>query len=177
MARIARLLHQLLLLDKFVLDEALNLGRVVPGDICDTLATRPNEALEREVVASRQRIVLVRLDEAPGILSRPFLKLVLLQHDLQLLKVNWDRILSNNDAGVVLYILNLLEPDMGPDITCFESLHRISIQNLSDQVTTVIADELRDGVVRIQYLLVKNVSLGVLKRQITADHGVENDST
>ena len=164
LARIARLLHQLLLLDKFVLDEALNLGRVVLGDICNTLATRPNEALEREIVASRQRIVLVRFNKAPCILSRPFIKLVLIQHDLQLFKVYRDRILSDNDAGVVLYILNLLEPDMGPDITCLESLHWISIKNLSDQVTTVVADEFWDGVVRVQYLLVKNVSLGVLKR-------------
>lgn len=65
---------------------------------------------------------------------------------------------------------------MVPDIACLESLSWIRVQNLCDKIATVVSDELRDGVVGIQDLLVEDVRLGVLKWQIAADHGVEDDS-
>ena len=167
----------LLLLDKFRLNQALYLGWTVLGDISNAFASRADEPFECQVVASSQRIVLVGFNVTTCVLFRSFIKLVLLKHDLQLFEIDWDGVFTNYDARVVLYILDLLEPDMGTNITCFETLCRVCIKDFCNQISAVRADEIRDSVVSVQDFLVQHVSFWVFKRQISADHSVEDDTT
>ena len=88
----------LLLFNEFVLDHPLDALRVVLGDISDALATRPHESLQCQVVASRQGVVLVGLDEAPRLPTCPIIEGVLIKDDLQLIKVNWNWILADNNS-------------------------------------------------------------------------------
>ena len=78
--------------------------------------------------------MLVGLDVAPCVLPRSLIKLILVQHDLELLKVNGDGVLADNDAWVVLDIFNLLEPDVRTNITCFETLRWISVKDFCNQI-------------------------------------------
>ena len=117
----------LLLLDELILDESLDLVWVVLRDVGDAFAAGSDEALEREVVASRERVVLVGFDVAARVFSRPLVELVLVQHYLQLFEVYRYRVLSNDDAWIVLHALALLEPDVRPDVGCGESLGGIRV--------------------------------------------------
>ena len=171
-----RLLLLLLLFDKLVLDQTLDLVWVVFGDICDTFTTGSDEALEGEVVARGQRVVLVCLDVASGVLSGAFVELVFVEHDLELLEVYWDRVLTNYDAGIIFNALALFEPDVCSNVGSSEPFCWISVQNLCDKVAAVLAYEIWDAVVSIENLFVKHICFGVFKRQVTADHRVENNT-
>ena len=85
----------LLLLYELILDQMLNLGWVVLGDICDTFTARADKSLEGEIVAGRQRIVLIDLDIAACAISCILIELILFEHYLQLLEVDGDRILAD----------------------------------------------------------------------------------
>ena len=170
------LLRLLLLLDQLVLNQSLNLVWVVLGDISDAFATGSDEALEREVVAGGERVVLVGFDVAARVFSRALVELVKVQHLLELLKVDRDGILTNDDAWVILNALDLLKPNMSADIGCGKPLCWVSVEDLRDQVAAVVADEIRDAVVRVQYLLVKHIGLGVFKGQVATDHRVQDNA-
>ena len=66
---------------------------------------------------------------------------------------------------------------MRSDITSCESFIRVGVKDLLKQVAAIVTDELRNGVLGIQDLFVQNIGFRVFKWQITANHGVENDST
>ena len=55
-------------------------------------------------------------------------------------------------------------------------LLRISVQNPTDQVLALTGEELGKRVVSTHDLLVEVARLRIFKRQITADHGVEDDA-
>ena len=69
----------LLLLDELVLDHPLYVLWVVLGDISDALAARPHEPLQCQVVARGQRVVLISLDQATGMLARPIIERILVK--------------------------------------------------------------------------------------------------
>jgi len=76
--------------------------------------------------------VLIGLDVTPCILSRALIELILIKNNLKLLEVDGDGALANNDTRVILDVLDLLKPDVRTNIWCFETLRRISVQNLGD---------------------------------------------
>ena len=118
-----------MLLDQLVLYHALDLLWVVLGDISDTLSTRPYESLECQVVARCQWIVLVGLDHAASILACAFVKRILIQDYLQLVKVDWNWILTYYDTWVVFNVLNLSEPNVLSDVACREAFGRVCVKN------------------------------------------------
>ncbi len=71
-----------MLLNEFILYHALDLLWVVLGNVRDTLATRAYEALECQVVARGQWVVLVGLNQATSILTSALIKWVFIEHDL-----------------------------------------------------------------------------------------------
>ena len=119
----------MLLLDELVLDHCLDLLGVVLCYVGDRLSSRPYEAFQSKVVARRERVVLVRLYKPASMLPRPLIKGVLVQDDLQLLKVDGDRVLSNYDARVVLDCLDLFEPDVCADVACGETFGGVCVED------------------------------------------------
>lgn len=166
----------LLLLDQLVLDHPLDVLRVVLRDISDAFVSGADEALESEVVARGERVVLVRLDQAAGVLARALIERILFKDYLELAEVDGDRVLPDYDARVVFDVFDLAEPGVGADVRRGEALGRVRVQDPLHQVAAVVAHELRDRVIRIEDLLVEHVGLRVLERQVAADHGVENDT-
>ena len=166
----------LLLLDQLVLDHPLDVLRVVLRDISDAFVSGADEALESQVVARGERVVLVGLDQAASVLSRALVERILFKDDLELAEVDWDWVLPDYDAWVVFDVFDLTEPGVGTYVRCSEALGRVCIQDPLHQVAAVVAHELRDRVIRIEDLLVEHIGLRVLERQVAADHGVENDT-
>ena len=121
--------------------------------------------------------MLVGLDEAPGVLPRALIERILVQHNLELTKVDRDRILANDYARVIFDIFDLAEPTVCADVSCCEPLGRVRVENTLHEIATLIADKLRDRVVSVQDFLVEYVGLRVFEGQITADHGVKNHTT
>ena len=151
--------------------------RVVLRDVSDTFATRADESFQGQIVARCQRIVLVCLNETTCVLPSRLVERVLIKNDLELAEIYRDRVRSDDDSRVVLDIFDLPEPRVRSDITSSESFIRIGVQDLLEQVAAIVTDELRNGVLGIQDLFVQNIGFRVFKWQITANHGVENDST
>ena len=151
--------------------------RVVLRDVSDTFATRADESFQGQIVARCQRIVLVGLNETTCVLPSRLVERVLIKNDLELAEIHRDRVRSDNDSRVVLDIFDLPEPRVRSDITSRESFIRVGVKDLLEQVAAIVTDELRNGVLGIQDLFVQNIGFRVFKWQITANHGVENDST
>ena len=151
--------------------------RVVLRDVSDTFATRADESFQGQIVARCQRIVLVGLNETTCVLPSRLVERVLIKNDLELAEIHRDWVRSDDDSRVVLDIFDLPEPRVRSDITSSESFIRVGVKDLLKQVAAVITDELRNGVLGIQDLFVQNIGFRVFKWQITANHGVENDST
>ena len=151
--------------------------RVVLRDVSDTFATRADESFQGQIVARCQRIVLVGLNETTCVLPSRLVERVLIKNDLELAEIHRDRVRSDNDSRVVLDIFDLPEPRVRSDITSSESFIRVGVKDLLKQVAAIVTDELRNGVLGIQDLFVQNIGFRVFKWQITANHGVENDST
>lgn len=154
----------LLLLNQLGLYQALDLGWTILSDISDAFASRANEPFESEIIAGRQWIMLIGFDVTPSILSRAIIELILVQHDLELIEVDRDRVLANDDTWVVLNALYLLEPGVTTNICRFETLSRVSIQDIRDQISTVSADEFRNAVIGVEDFLIENVRFRVFKR-------------
>lgn len=68
-------------------------------------------------------------------------------------------------------------PRMVPDSFDVDSLAWIGDEDACDHVFGFVGEEVGRGVLGIQYLLVKVRCLLILKRQIAAQHCVENDPT
>ena len=98
--------------------------------------------------------MLVGLDEATGVLACSIIERILIKDNLKLFKVNWNRVLSNDDSWIVFNGFNLTEPWMLTNIGCCVSFRWIGIEDLLEEVTAVIADEVRYRVISIQDLLV-----------------------
>ena len=71
--------------------------------------------------------MLIGFNVATCVLPRTLIKLILVQHDLELFEVDRDGVLADYDTWIVLHILDLLEPDVRTNITSFETLRRISV--------------------------------------------------
>ena len=151
--------------------------RVVLRDVSDTFATRADESFQGQIVARCQRIVLVGLNETTCVLPSRLVERVLIKNDLELAEIHRDWVRSDDDSRVVLDIFDLPEPRVRSDITSSESFIRVGVKDLLKQVAAIVTDELRNGVLGIQDLFVQNIGFRVFKWQITANHGVENDST
>jgi len=121
--------------------------------------------------------MLICLDKSSRVISHPVIKWILVQNDLKLLKVNWDGVLAYYDSRVVFHVFYLFKPRMSTDIWRSESLGWICVENLLNEVATIITDKLRNRVISVQDLFVKNIGLWVLKRQVPAYHGIQNDTT
>ena len=93
--------------------------------------------------------MLVGLYQATSVFSRSVIKRILVEHNLKLTEVDRDRILSNDDARVILDILYLSKPDVRSNITRRESLRGIRIEDSLHQVSAVVTDELGDSVIRV----------------------------
>ena len=93
--------------------------------------------------------MLVGLYQATSVFSRSVIKRILVEHNLKLTEVDRDRILSNDDARVILDILYLSKPDVRSNITRRESLRGIRIEGSLHQVSAVVTDELGDSVIRV----------------------------
>ncbi len=117
----------LLLLDQLILNQSLDLTRVVLSNVCDTFASWPDESFQSQVVACGQGIVLVCLNESASIVSYRIFKGILLKHNLKLLKVNWYWVLANYDSRIVFHAFYLTEPNVTTNVRSCESLGRVSI--------------------------------------------------
>lgn len=170
------LCSRLLLLNKLVLDHPFDMLRVVLGDIRDALISRPNKAFKGQVVARRQRVVLIGFNQTTCIFSRTIVERILFKYDLKLTEIDRDRVLTDYDTWVVFDILDLTEPSVGTDVPSCEALRGVCVEDSLHEIAAVIADKLRDRVVCVQDLLVEHVCLRVLEGQITADHSVENNA-
>lgn len=73
--------------------------------------------------------MLVGFDHSACILACAFIKRILIQDDLQLVKVNWDWILTYYYAWVVFNVLNLSEPNVLSDVACREAFGRVCVKN------------------------------------------------
>ena len=87
-------------------------------------------------------------------LACTFIKWILVEDDLKLIKVNWNRILSDNNPRIVLNSFNLAKPLMLTYFRCRISLSWIRVENLLEKISAVIADELRYCVISVQDFLV-----------------------
>ena len=65
---------------------------------------------------------------------------------------------------------------MLPDVSNSVSGVRIGLQDTLDHVTSMLTDKLRNLVFSVEDLLVQVASICILKWQITADQGKENDT-
>jgi len=73
--------------------------------------------------------------------------------------------------------LHLSVPLVGANVSHHESLLRVSVQHLPDQVLGRLGDDAWDQVVAVQNLLVELACIGVFEGEIPASHGVEDDTT
>jgi hypothetical protein len=64
-----------------------------------------------------------------------------------------------------------------PDFIHSEPLLRVRVENSSDQVLALAAQELGQSVVGTHDFFVEIGGLGVFERQVATDHGVENHAT
>ena len=137
---------------------------VVLRNISDALVPRADEALQGQVVARGEGVVLVRLDKSAGVLACALVEGVLLENDLELAEVDGDGVLADNDAWVVFHVFDLAEPGVRPDVPRREPLGWVGVQDALHEIATVVADELGNGVVRVEDLLVEHVGFGVFER-------------
>ena len=101
--------------------------------------------------------------------------LVVSLQDLQDVVVHLNRINSYDSASLFVR-LHLVVPRMISDVLYGESLDRIRVENEGDQVFGFLTEERGQFVVSTEDLLVKLLGVLVLKRQVAADHCVENDA-
>ena len=66
---------------------------------------------------------------------------------------------------------------MSPNVGHNETLRRVSVQNLSDQVFGCLGYHSWDQIITVEDLFVELARIRVFKRKISASHGVEDDAT
>ena len=98
--------------------------------------------------------MLIGLNEATGMLTCSIIERILVKDYLKLFKVNWNRILPNDDPWIVLNSFNLAEPLVLTDLGRCVSFCWICVENLLQEVTAVITDKFGYGVIGIQNFLV-----------------------
>jgi hypothetical protein len=70
----------------------------------------------------------------------------------------------------------IYEPWMAPNLHQSISFLGVHVQDLLDQVSGRIGDEIRNAIIAIQNLLIKLICIWVFEWQIAAEHREENDS-
>ena len=116
--------------------------------------------------------MLIGLNQTTSMLTCSVIERILVKYYLKLFKVNWNWILTDDYAWIVLYGFDLSEPRMLTDILRCVSFRWISVEDLLEKVAAVITDEFRYRVISIQNLFVKHIRLWILKRQIATNHSV-----
>ena len=89
---------------------------------------------------------------------------------------DWNSIFANDDS-FHFNRLNLSVPLVSADVIYQESLLRICVQHFPDQVFRCFRNYPRDQVVAVQDLLVQLACVWVFEREVTASHGIEDDTT
>ena len=140
----------------------------------------PLLSLQEQVVSRRDLVVLVVLNVSDGLVQvtvwadargrEAVLDLA------QELFDHWDSVFANHNA-LHLYGLHLSVPLVSPNVGHHETLRRVGVQNLSDQVFRCLGDHSWDQIVAVEDLFVELARIGVFKGKITASHGVEDDAT
>lgn len=115
----------------------------------------------------------VRFDALDGVV-RVIIELV--QHHLVHFIVYWHRFLTRKQPFRPLVLL-LLEPRVSSDFFDAIPLLWVRIKYLRNKVGAVLRQELWDFVVTSQDLLVEIGCFGVLEREESANHGVQDNAT
>ena len=90
--------------------------------------------------------------------------------------VDWDWVLANVDS-VVFTNFDLLIPGVGTDSVNRESLLWVGAEDFSDQVLARLTHKVGYLVFSIQDFVIQLIRLGVFKREETANHSIDDDST
>lgn len=131
-------------------------------------------SLVKQVVDSRHLVVAVCVQTR---LSIVWFEPVLFQlHHDGVLQRNF--VLADDEALVVYYGLVILRvPRMLFDLISGEPFIGVYVKNLVDEISTTIGYPVRYVKLAVQDFLVKNVSVRVFERQISTDHGEQDDAT
>lgn len=89
--------------------------------------------------------------------------------------VDWDRFLADVDRrGVGWLVLAHGVPGVCSDIIDRESLRRVRIQDMVDQILGLLGEEARHLVLRLDDLLVEFLRILILEGQVPAHHRVQD---
>lgn len=126
-----------------------------------------------KVVRSGQIVEFVPLD----IVFASFdVNLVVLVEKLHDVHVDWNRVLTYNYAILFIWI-HLVVPWMASDVFNCSPLGRIRVEDNIEEILCFITQETWHLIVCLEDLLVQLLSVLVLKRKISTDHSIQNDST
>jgi hypothetical protein len=101
-------------------------------------------------------------------------EIILFHYLLEEVIVVWHLLKTRVESGFpICWEAGLLEPRVLPDRGYGCAFLRIRVQNLGQDVAAFIGDKFWDLIVSAQNLLIKLGSFRILKRQVSADHGVE----
>lgn len=86
-----------------------------------------------------------------------------------------NRIGPHEDA-VHLYAIDELVPRVVPDLRSFRPRLGVDVKYFLDHILALGRDEARYQIVAVEYFLIELACVRVFERQISADHGVEDDT-
>ena len=131
-------------------------------------------AFEEKIVGGGDVVEAVALDLLLGL---GCIDLVVADKHAHDLGVDGDGFLAEVDGRRVgRLVLADGVPGVGPDIFDGEALRRVRIEDVRYQILSVLRQKRRHLVLSLDDLLVQLLRVLVLERQVSADHGIENDA-